>query len=170
MRVLIEKTNTSFSPTVLPRSLCKTAYKSLIVGLSTDGQYSIRCAPALQHKPPKAEPRYKDEKTFNPFLPPDPNLKVLELQNHVIVLNKYCILPKHFLLVSKGMVSFTSYVMVEFESQANDLSNQDISLIWECLEKMERDGERWLAFYNCGEASGARYTENLHSTQRQSTT
>jgi len=29
-------------------------------------------------------------------------------------------------------------------------------LTWECLEKMEGEGGRWMAFYNCGENSGAR--------------
>ena len=46
--------------------------------------------------------------------------------------------------------------MVEFESQADDLSLEDIWVTWECLMKMQQDNERWLAFYNCGEASGAR--------------
>jgi ATP adenylyltransferase/5',5'''-P-1,P-4-tetraphosphate phosphorylase II len=57
----------------------------------------------------------------------------------------------------KVLVCFCLVVIIEFESQADDLNNQDISIIWDCLKKMERGNERWLAFYNCGEASGARY-------------
>ena len=102
-------------------------------------------------------PKYKDEKPFNPFLPPDPNLKVLELDRHIVVLNKYCILPRHFLLVSKGNSLVCKVLIVEFESQASDLSEDDVQKTWECLAEMEKENGRWLAFYNCGEFSGARY-------------
>lgn len=46
---------------------------------------------------------------------------------------------------------------------------EDIWISWECLKSMQRDDERWLAFYNCGEASGARYNKlllRLMSSQR----
>ena len=46
--------------------------------------------------------------------------------------------------------------MVEFESQKNDLTEDDIDVTKECLMAMNSDKERWLAFYNCGEHSGAR--------------
>ena len=108
-------------------------------------------------------PKYKDEKPFNPFLPPDPNLKVLELDRHIVVLNKYCILPRHFLLVSKGNTLVFKGLIVEFESQASDLSEEDVQKTWECLAEMEKENGRWLAFYNCGEFSGARYLSPIVS-------
>ena len=46
---------------------------------------------------------------------------------------------------------------LEFEPQTEDLNELDLWNSWECLERMEREGERWMAFYNCGEVSGARY-------------
>jgi len=45
--------------------------------------------------------------------------------------------------------------MVEFESQMDNLNVEDINVTWECLTRMQQDHERWLAFYNCGEVSGA---------------
>lgn len=81
---------------------------------------------------------------------------VLELDKHIVVLNKYCILPKHFLLVTKGIMDKNGLI-IDYESQADDLTYHDIWATWECLTNMQRDSdERWLAFYNCGEVSGAR--------------
>jgi ATP adenylyltransferase/5',5'''-P-1,P-4-tetraphosphate phosphorylase II len=36
------------------------------------------------------------------------------------------------------------------------LNEDDVRVSWECLRKMERGNERWMAFYNCGGESGAR--------------
>jgi sulfate adenylyltransferase (ADP) / ATP adenylyltransferase len=44
----------------------------------------------------------------------------------------------------------------EFESQEEDLSEDDVKVSWECLRRMENGNERWMAFYNCGSESGAR--------------
>src|SRR2546430_10552774 len=49
-------------------------------------------------------------------------------------------------------------LITEFESQKENLTELDLWTSWQCLERMERDQERWLAFYNCGEFSGARLT------------
>ena len=46
--------------------------------------------------------------------------------------------------------------MQEFESQEEDLTEDDVCVTWECLKSMEMGNERWLAFYNCGGESGAR--------------
>jgi ATP adenylyltransferase/5',5'''-P-1,P-4-tetraphosphate phosphorylase II len=47
--------------------------------------------------------------------------------------------------------------MREFKSQKEDLSEDDVNVSWECLRRMERRNERWMAFYNCGDESGARF-------------
>ena len=49
-------------------------------------------------------------------------------------------------------------LITEFESQKENLTELDLWTSWQCLERIERDQERWLAFYNCGEFSGARLT------------
>ena len=39
----------------------------------------------------------------DPFLPPYvPNLLVKECEEGVVLLNKFCVVPRHFLLVTKG--------------------------------------------------------------------
>jgi len=52
-------------------------------------------------------------------------------------------------------------LITEFEAQKENLTELDLWISWQCLESMERDQERWLAFYNCGEFSGARSTPLL---------
>lgn len=44
------------------------------------------------------------EKT-NPFLPHSPALYVTDAgEEHKIILNKFCIVPRHFLIVTKGKI------------------------------------------------------------------
>ena len=73
--------------------------------------WQVRTVPALLKKPtaskeePKEDP--KDEKPKqnqkDVFAPPYvPNLLVKEFTDFTVLLNKYCVLPKHFLMVTKG--------------------------------------------------------------------
>ena len=80
------------------------------------------------------------DKTFNPFLPYDPDMYVADLsKSHVCLLNKFNVIPHHILIVTK-----------EFEEQDNLLTLQDFEALWFCLQ--EFDG---LGFYNGGQAAGA---------------
>ncbi|OLL22670.1 Diadenosine 5',5'''-P1,P4-tetraphosphate phosphorylase 2 [Neolecta irregularis DAH-3] len=103
--------------------------------------YQIRCAPSLAKK----SESIKNETTgkmHNPFLPPAPQLVVCGMgADHTIVLNKFCILPRHFLLITN-----------EFQKQTEPLSPEDLASTWECLSLVDK---RHLAFFNCGKVSGA---------------
>ncbi|EMR11088.1 hypothetical protein PNEG_00687 [Pneumocystis murina B123] len=84
-----------------------------------------------------------NQHTFiDPFDPPEPSLYIQNVgDEYFIVLNKFPIIPRHFLLVTK-----------EFKKQSEDLLIDDIAVIWECLDSMK---DRHMAFYNCGPQSGA---------------
>ncbi|GAO50318.1 ATP adenylyltransferase [Saitoella complicata NRRL Y-17804] len=107
-------------------------------------KYSIRCAPGLATKPEKKDidKEKTDGKPFNPFLPPNPALFVQEMEpKHTVVLNKFCIVPRHFLLITKA-----------YEDQTKPLNPADLEAIWKCFEGLR---SKHMAFYNCGPASGA---------------
>ncbi|KAG0253845.1 bifunctional AP-4-A phosphorylase/ADP sulfurylase [Mortierella polycephala] len=119
-----------------------------------DIDFQICYAPLLAKKPHgvlpvvEADPRPKldrpstpvvktVEKT-NPFLPHSPALYVADAsKDHKILLNKYCIVPRHFLVVTK-----------------DPLSPEDMLAVWNTLKAL-RDSQDALAFYNCGTRSGA---------------
>ncbi|KAJ1026171.1 hypothetical protein NDA18_003830 [Ustilago nuda] len=79
--------------------------------------WQIRTVPALLKKPkasdstpPKEEAKQKGEAEQNRqdvFAPPYvPNLHVKDLgQDHVVLLNKFCIVPQHFLMVTREFAS-----------------------------------------------------------------
>jgi ATP adenylyltransferase len=78
---------------------------------------------------------------YNPFLPYDLRVFVKELstQKHVLLLNKFSIAQAHVLIVTK-----------HFESQLDDINEEDMEAVLECLLEMDA-----LIFYNCGPFSGA---------------
>jgi ATP adenylyltransferase len=76
----------------------------------------------------------------NPFLPYEQDLFVTELSDtHVCILNKFCILGHHILMITRA-----------FERQDSPLTLQDFIAMWTCMT--EFDG---LAFYNSGISSGS---------------
>jgi len=76
----------------------------------------------------------------NPFLPPDPALLVKEIPpRHRCVLNKFCVIDRHLLLVTR-----------EFESQSRLLTHADFRALASCLAEGPA-----LAFYNGGPEAGA---------------
>ncbi|KAF9582002.1 bifunctional AP-4-A phosphorylase/ADP sulfurylase [Lunasporangiospora selenospora] len=80
----------------------------------------------------------------NPFLPHSPGLYVTDASDdHKILLNKFCITPRHFLVVTK-----------EFHQQTEPLSPEDMLAVWNTLAAV-KNPENALAFYNCGAKSGA---------------
>lgn len=86
----------------------------------------------------------------NPFAKPEPELTVLEeykeFLDYKVVLNKYPVVPYHFMLISK-----------DFLSQDTPLSPIELSAIYSILLELknsEHDRE-WFAFYNSGPQSGA---------------
>ncbi|WP_026079620.1 ATP adenylyltransferase family protein [Spirulina subsalsa] len=82
----------------------------------------------------------KQGKSFNPFLPHDPDLFVTDLsETHFCLLNKFNVVDHHLLIITKA-----------FEEQENWLNLQDFIALAHCLA--EFDG---LGFYNGGKLAGA---------------
>ncbi|KAF9478822.1 ATP adenylyltransferase [Pholiota conissans] len=124
----------------------------------SDVEYEIRLCPALQHKaiPPKSitdpEPAYDDRrKDQNPFAPPyNKNLYIGELKDEetqeefVLLLNKYSVVPQHFLMITK-----------EYKPQTSPLLPSELVQAYSLLLAARESGQRFFAFYNCGKNSGA---------------
>ena len=125
-------------------------------------QFQLRFSPALANKP-KAPPHdpEKPRKVFNPFAEPSAALKITDLgSSHFLVLNKFAIVPEHFILAT-----------TEFKPQTHVLEESDLEATFACIEayeaarrkdeeRGERDGELGggdglFAFFNCGPHSGA---------------
>ncbi|KAJ7495961.1 ATP adenylyltransferase-domain-containing protein [Mycena galericulata] len=120
-------------------------------------EYEIRLCPALQNKPHLPTPHFTGQddtplKTKgDPFEPPYiPNLLVGDLrdednaEDYVVLLNKYSVVPQHFLLVTK-----------EFRSQASPLMPSDLVQTYLLLAAARKARNNLFAFYNCGDNSGA---------------
>ncbi|KDQ57651.1 hypothetical protein JAAARDRAFT_58243 [Jaapia argillacea MUCL 33604] len=116
-------------------------------------EYKIRLCPALQHKPRLDTPHFDDtppEGKPDPFAPPYVrNLYITELcgeygDEHIVLLNKYSVVPTHFLLATK-----------EYESQSSPLFPYDLVQVYTLLMAARNAGKKFFAFYNCGENSGA---------------
>ncbi|KAI6040311.1 ATP adenylyltransferase-domain-containing protein [Pisolithus marmoratus] len=124
-------------------------------------EFEIRVCPALQKKPEQRdgeilvspEPSTATTGQPDPFAPPySPNLHVGDLAledegsmaEYVVLLNKYCVVPHHFLLVTK-----------EFRPQTSPLLPSDVVQIYQLLLAARRANKNLIAFYNCGINSGA---------------
>lgn len=84
--------------------------------------------------------KIQNASSFNPFLPPDPELLIGEAgPRHVSVLNKFNVLPLHLLIVTR-----------EFEAQERLLNRDDFEALGRCMAEL--DG---LGFYNGGTVAGA---------------
>ncbi|KAK7005782.1 ATP-transf domain-containing protein [Favolaschia claudopus] len=124
----------------------------------SDVEYEIRLCPALQSKPSLPTPHFApqndssaEKKVIDPFEPPyNPNLLVGELRDedsgeeYAVLLNKYSVVPQHFLLVTK-----------EFRSQASPLSPPDLVQTYLLLAAARKARRNLFAFYNAGDLSGA---------------
>ncbi|KIJ49601.1 hypothetical protein M422DRAFT_74641 [Sphaerobolus stellatus SS14] len=109
-------------------------------------KFEIRLCPALQQKPhsPTLEKK-KDDPFAAPYIP---KLFVAEAkaadEDFVVILNKYSVVPKHFLLITKA-----------FKSQSSPLSPPELLQTYLLLLAAQKAGERYIAFFNCGRSSGA---------------
>ncbi|MGA7982500.1 MAG: hypothetical protein WCA32_20050 [Chromatiaceae bacterium] len=107
-------------------------------------RFLVRVVSSLRRK--EAEKRHgksqgqEREKRANPFLPPEPDLTVGEVsRTHVAVLNKFNVLERHLLIVTRA-----------FEDQESLLTIDDFRALF--VSMAECDG---LGFYNGGVAAGA---------------
>uniref|UniRef100_A0A8H7Y472 Uncharacterized protein n=1 Tax=Psilocybe cubensis TaxID=181762 RepID=A0A8H7Y472_PSICU len=112
-----------------------------------DVEYQIRLCPALQNKPALPTPHFdqKEKVKFDPFAPPyNANLLVGELtdeeskEEFIILLNKYAVIPRHFLLVTK-----------EFKSQSSPLMPPELVQSYLLLVAAQKQGHKFFGFYNC---------------------
>ncbi|GLI69421.1 hypothetical protein VaNZ11_014030, partial [Volvox africanus] len=112
--------------------------------------FVLRLATALKAKPqgppasqPAPGPTAASSVSLwrNPFLPPEQELFVRELDaEHSLVLNKFNVVQHHVLVISR-----------EFRSQAEPLYGGDLAATLEVVRAMPSGG---VAFYNCGPNSG----------------
>lgn len=134
--------------------------KRIFICYSHDGivdkvKYNLQCFP-------NANPN-------NPFLPPNESLVIqrqivltedytpkdaltsntstvcsnrTECAEYTLLLNRFCIFPRHLLLISKAFVP-----------QSKDLDANDLSAVWNVLEETKDDVD-YLVFYNCDKESG----------------
>jgi ATP adenylyltransferase len=127
-------------------------------------EFEIRTCPALQKKPTLPTPHFDPNITSQDELPPQdhnggrsdplappyvPNLHVGDLKDeygneYVVLLNKYSVIPHHFLLVTK-----------EFKSQTSPLMPPELAQIYMLLVAARTANTPFFAFYNCGDHSGA---------------
>ncbi|KAF7543649.1 hypothetical protein G7Z17_g10576 [Cylindrodendrum hubeiense] len=124
--------------------------------------FQVRFSPALANKP-KAAPKdqAKPLKPFDPFADPPAALRVTDLSpSHYLVLNKFAVVPEHFILAT-----------TEFKHQTHVLEESDLEATLACIQAYEApqgtkedsgtqdgDGESGgglFAFFNCGDHSGA---------------
>ncbi|KAJ3566520.1 hypothetical protein NP233_g6952 [Leucocoprinus birnbaumii] len=135
-----------------------------------DVEFQITLCPALENKPQQnisppsgnseaslvtpdanAQTKATDKKSIDPFAPPyNENLYVGEIKDeeseeeYVVLLNKFSVVPNHFLLVSK-----------EYKSQSSPLLPPDLVQTYKLLIAARKAGRKNFAFYNCGNMSGA---------------
>ncbi|KAF7852914.1 hypothetical protein EAF04_010853 [Stromatinia cepivora] len=106
--------------------------------------FQLRYSPALAHKPKSDKPKDTSQKPFDPFLNPPQSLLVAEVGSHNLVLNKFPVIPDHFILATK-----------EFEEQTHLLEEADFKAAYACLKSYHAQGEELFGFFNSGEHSGA---------------
>ena len=129
-------------------ALTSGALRPLKTSISTqeDGgvEFSIRVLSAIKAKQEEGN-RQKSEKKhtgrdFNPFLPYDPLMYVTSFQpHHVGLLNKFPVLDRHLLIVTR-----------HFEHQTSLLNEADFQAFYQAMAGMPG-----LGFYNGGQMAGA---------------
>lgn len=103
--------------------------------------FAVRWVSSLAHKDAaRVEAVSRRDPAYNPFLPPDPELTVAALgDDHLAVLNKYPVIERHLLIVTR-----------HFEAQTAPLSVADLGALARVMRA--HDG---LGFYNGGTEAGA---------------
>lgn len=122
-------------------------------GFAENNQMIVRIDETLAASIPIPPPIIREtddeylEQGLDPFLDPDPELTIGPVgTSHILILNKYCVLPRQLLLVSNG-----------FQSQDEPLRFTDFCGLASTLKELKksRDAGEHIVFYNCGRASGA---------------
>ncbi|KAF8693066.1 ATP adenylyltransferase, partial [Rhizoctonia solani] len=113
--------------------------------------FEITTCPALQKKPALPAPDFSKRDKPDPFAPPYvPDLFIGELKDelegdeYVILLNKFSVIPGHFLMVTKG-----------FHPQNSPLTPPELTQAYLLIRASQKAKYPVFAFYNCGVDSGA---------------
>jgi ATP adenylyltransferase len=98
-------------------------------------------------KKPKPSGPHDEKKSVDPFLEPPEALFLIDVgqpATHFLVLNKFAIVPGHFILATKA-----------FKEQTHLLEEDDLAVTFACLQAWRKCGLDLFAFFNSGEHSGA---------------
>ncbi|KDN35824.1 hypothetical protein RSAG8_11258, partial [Rhizoctonia solani AG-8 WAC10335] len=114
--------------------------------------FEITICPALQKKPILPAPDFAKVDKPDPFAPPYvPDLYIGELKDELdgddmpfLCLNKFSVIPGHFLMVTKG-----------FQPQNSPLTPPELTQAYLLIRASQRSKTPIFAFYNCGVDSGA---------------
>ncbi|KAI0442215.1 HIT-like domain-containing protein [Xylaria telfairii] len=107
--------------------------------------FQLRYSPSLAQKPRPSKPVEPNAKPFNPFENPSPALLVAQLPpSHRLVLNKFAIVPEHFILATR-----------DFKPQTHLLEIGDVDAAYACVQAYHSAGEELFVFFNSGDHSGA---------------
>ncbi|KAI1121569.1 HIT-like domain-containing protein [Nemania abortiva] len=107
--------------------------------------FQLRYSPSLAQKPKPPKPVEPNTKPFNPFENPSPALLVAQLPpSHRLVLNKFAIVPEHFILATR-----------DFKPQTHLLERGDLDAAYACVQAYHRVGRDLFVFFNSGDHSGA---------------
>ncbi|KAI2630634.1 HIT-like protein [Hypoxylon sp. NC1633] len=107
--------------------------------------FQLRFSPALAMKPKAPKPKEPNAKPFNPFENPSPAMLVADLPpSHRLVLNKFAVVPEHFILIT-----------TDLKPQTHVLERGDIAATSACIEAYRAEGQDLFAFFNSGPHSGA---------------
>ncbi|KAJ0421099.1 HIT-like domain-containing protein [Aspergillus carlsbadensis] len=119
--------------------------------------FQLRYCPALANKPtgkPKPD-EARTGKRFDPFENPSPELLIAHIPKenptHFLVLNKFPVIPNHFILATK-----------DWQEQTDILEKEDLAAAYACVKAWKEENQtsstgprRLFAFFNSGEDSGA---------------
>ncbi|KAK0109891.1 hypothetical protein ONS95_002563 [Cadophora gregata] len=123
-----------------------TFYATRVSILQCEGlPFQLRFSPALANKPKSSKPKSPSSKPFDPFDNPPAGLFITSLPpSHFLVLNKFPVIPDHFILATK-----------DFKQQTGLLDKDDLEAAYACLKAYKDNGEELFGFFNSGEHSGA---------------
>ncbi|KAJ8120742.1 hypothetical protein ONZ43_g2628 [Nemania bipapillata] len=107
--------------------------------------FQLRYSPSLAQKPKPPKPVEPNTRSFNPFENPCPALLVAQLPpSHRLVLNKFAIVPEHFILATR-----------DFKPQSHLLERGDIDAAYACVQAYHSADQELFVFFNSGGHSGA---------------
>ncbi|KAK7736965.1 bifunctional AP-4-A phosphorylase/ADP sulfurylase [Cytospora paraplurivora] len=107
--------------------------------------FQLRFSPTLAIKPKGPPPSPNTGKPIDPFESPPLASRIGEVgDDHTLLLNKFAIVPEHFLVITNS-----------FEKQTDLLQAGDLAATYACIKAYREEGLELFAFFNSGPHSGA---------------